>query len=745
MQNSHGKSYAGVILDRAFDKILDYEVPKELQEKIQVGSRVVAPLGSSQCKGTVWELKEVGSYPQIKALTEIAIEPSVLTKDLIQLALWMSTYYATPLYQILKILLPSHIRNHQKQAMQKKVTTTFSSQELLQKILEIKPRKPKQAALLEVIVKQKEPISITELLKEAKTTQSTLSSLVEQGILTLLEAPKEKPCSFEADYFLSPAKKLSEEQQNSLNTILASLNKNTFATHLLYGVTGSGKTEIYLQAIEQALAQNKGVIFLVPEVVLASQTVERLKSRFEEKIAILHHRVGEAEKKDSWHQIYSQKARIIVGARSAIFCPVPNLGLIIIDEEQENAYKQTGESPRYHARDVAIMRAKFCNATVVLGSATPSLESFHNATSGKYILSELTQRPSSIAMPKVHIIDMKQEHLKNKGRTLFSDPLLSAISQRLKKGEQSLLLLNRRGYHTSQVCLSCGEASSCPHCDSLLTFHLSDNKLACHLCGYEINPPRSCPSCKQEASMKFRGAGTEMVEKALYNIFPECRVLRMDADTTKKKGSHESIFKKFRSGKADILVGTQMIAKGLHFPSVTLVGVLNADLTLSIPDFRASETLFQLITQVAGRSGRSDLPGEVFIQTLAPTQQTLLHAADQNYKAFFQEESLVRELFEYPPFTRLIKIKVSGTDEGQAKEKIAEARDFLLQNLPPSFSLLPISSAGHAKVENHYHFQFLIKAKKLMGISPILFNLQQKFSRYKLRLSIDVDPSSTFF
>jgi primosomal protein N' (replication factor Y) (superfamily II helicase) len=745
MHSSEEKLYAGIILDQAIHKILDYAIPKELKQAVQIGSRVVVPLKTSTGKGTVWHIKNTPSHSSVKEITELAIEPSVLSPDLIQLAEWMSSYYATPLYQILKTLLPNHVRNHQKQDLESILSLAFSPEKTLQKIAEIQKKKPKQALLLEILLQEGKPIPLKALLKKAQASQGAAIALVEQNILLLSKIPKDTKEPFEADYFLSQPKKLSKEQQISLDRIVQTIKSHTFSTHLLYGVTGSGKTEIYLQAIEEALLQDKGVIFLVPEVVLASQTVERLKSRFEEKIAILHHRVSQTEKKESWHQIHSQKTRIIVGARSAIFSPLPNLGLVIVDEEQESAYKQTGESPHYHARDVAIMRAKICNATVVLGSATPSLESFHNAITGKYILSELTQRPGHVTMPKVHVVDMKEEYQKNKGKTLFSDPLLSAIKTRLSRGEQSLLLLNRRGYHTSQVCLNCSTATSCPHCDALLTFHLSEQKLSCHLCGYETAPSRICPSCKQEASMKFRGAGTEMAEKALYSIFPDCRILRMDADTTKKQGSHEAIFKKFRSGKADILVGTQMIAKGLHFPCVTLVGVLHADVTLSIPDFRASESLFQLITQVAGRSGRGNLPGEVFIQTLLPTQTTLLHAADQNYKAFFEEESGIRQLFDYPPFIRLIKVTLSGLDEALTKKHTEEARRFLLSHLPSTCTLLPIASSGHAKVGDRYHFQFIIKTKKILSASPILFKLKEQFFHRAVRLSVDIDPSSTFF
>lgn len=740
----HPPQYAGVILDRAIDKVLDYQIPTHLQNNIKVGSRVVVPVKTSTAKGTVWHLSSSSTAPGIKPILEVAIEPSVFTEDLITLAKWMSQYYATPLYKILNVVLPSHIREHQKQSVEKKVVSLISKEELSSLAISLQDKAPSRAAILQALLRKGDGHSIATLLKEAKTSAAPIHTLIKQNVISLKEAPKEPP-PFTADYFLSPPKNLSEEQKRAFDAISSDMNKNRFATHLIYGVTGSGKTEIYLQAMELALSQDKGVIFLVPEVALASQTLERLKSRFAEKIAVLHHRVGSLDKKNDWHDIQSKKVRIIVGARSAIFSPIPNLGLIIVDEEQESSYKQSGGSPYYHARDVAIMRAKLCNAVTILGSATPSLESYQNALIGKYTLSTLTHRPNTATLPKVHVIDMKEEFLKQQGQTLFSGPLLTGIKKRLRSGEQSLLLLNRRGYHTSQICLECSHISKCPNCEAQLTFHLEENKLHCHLCNYEIPPPRTCPSCKSSASMKFRGSGTEKVEKALYAIFPECRILRMDADTTKKKGSHEAIFKKFKSGKADILVGTQMIAKGLHFPSVTLVGVLNADTTLSIPDFRASETLFQLVTQVAGRSGRSDLPGEVFIQTLTPTQPTLLQAADQNYTSFFKDESEIRKLFSYPPFTHLIKITLTGPDETATKQKAEEVRASLIQKLPPSVTFLPVAPSGHAKIENRYRFQFLLKSDKILTASPALLELGRHFYHAHIHLCIDIDPSSTFF
>lgn len=746
MRNSEKTfSFAGVVLDEAIETVLDYSIPEELSSKVFVGSRVVVPVKNSLRKGTVWALKEKPDYPSVKAIAELGSEESVLTEDLILLAKWMSSYYSAPMHKVLKTLLPSSIRSHMKEQNEWIVEILHPFEKESESFLSLKKSSPKQAELLETLSEMGGKSPLSKLLEKAKASKASVVSLEKKKLVSLKANQKERAPSWDDEYFISKAKPLSDEQEKALSKIKSSLSSNTFSSHLLFGVTGSGKTEVYLQAIEEALRLNKGVIFLVPEIALTSQTIERLKSRFEEKIAILHYRLSDGEKRDAWYQIQSKKARLVIGARSAVFCPVPDLGLIIVDEEHDSAYKQTGDTPAYQGRDVAIVRAKLCNAVALLGSATPSLETYQNALNGKYELSLLTQRHGKSELPQVHIVDMKHECLKKKGHTLFSDKLLSGIKQRLKQGEQTLLLLNRRGYHTSQICLKCSHVAQCPHCETSLTFHLNENILACHLCDYRLPPQKNCPSCHSDASLKFKGAGTELVEKSLYHIFPGCRVLRMDADTTKHKGSHDRIFKQFKSGKADILVGTQMIAKGLHFPSVTLVGVLNADLTLSIPDFRASESMFQLITQVAGRSGRGDLPGEVVIQTFLPDQSTLKHAANQNYFQFFEEESGIRRLFHYPPFTHLVKISFSGPELEKTKEEAEKARAFLIHNLPASFEFLPVIASGHAKIQDRYRFQFLIKSTKILSASSTFHRLQHLFKNKEISIAIDVDPTSTFF
>jgi len=416
----------------------------------------------------------------------------------------------------------------------------------------------------------------------------------------------------------------------------------------------------------------------------------------------------------------------------------------VVDEEHDSSYKQSEETPCYHARNVAIMRAHFEGATVLLGSATPSMESRYNAEIGKYQLHSLTHRAASASLPKVRIVDMKEVFEKNKGFTHFSEPLLKAIEERLKKGEQTLLFLNKRGYHRLQMCGNCRKSIMCPHCDLALTFHKSANELSCHLCDFKRPPPQSCPTCGSMETLQFKGFGTEHVQRSLHAIFPEIRTLRMDRDTTKEKMSHEDLFKQFRAHKADVLIGTQMIAKGFHFPAVTLVGVLNSDATLQIPDFRSSETLFQLLTQVAGRAGRASLPGEVILQTFLPTHPVIRLSADQDYNGFYKQEIEERRLFHYPPFTHLIKCSFASKDPKIAEEAIELAHKELSKLALPNIQLLPPAPAGHPKVKDLFRFQFLIRVqnrKSLEILNPVL----KKLHYPKTQIKIDIDPISIFF
>jgi primosomal protein N' (replication factor Y) len=719
--------FASVFVDAPLSKPLDYAVPEQMQ--VEIGSRVVVPLQRRLCQGTVVALKGQTELAKVASITEVR---ETIAPDLLELGLWMARYYATPFFKVAKLLVPPPVRRGMEEKRQLFVKAAVSRPKLAEVCAK---KRGAQAKILEVVLRHPEGILLTELLEVAGVSRAPVKKLEEEELLSLGDLTIDRSLALESEFFPTKPKVLSGEQAAALDLIEKSLGR--FETHLLFGVTGSGKTEVYLQAIDKTLSLGKSAIFLVPEIALTSQTVERLKGRFRERVAILHHRLSDGERRDTWHQIRDGKLSLVVGPRSAILSPVKNLGLIVVDEEHDSAYKQSDDSPCYHARDVAVMRGKLSSATVILGSATPSLESFYNAQKGKYRLSTLSSRPSAI-LPHVSVVDVR-----GKKFTLFSEQLLSAIGQRLKIGEQTLLFLNRRGFHTSAACEACGHLIKCPHCSLALTFHKGQNLLSCHLCGYELKQiPGSCPGCKEEGAFKFKGVGTELVEKALLAIFPEVRTLRLDADTTRHKGSHDRLLKQFRSGKADVLIGTQMIAKGLHFPQVTLVGVLNTDAGLQIPDFRSAENTFSLITQVSGRAGRSELKGEVILQTRLPDNATISYARRLDYPAFFEEELAGRELFYFPPHCHMVKLLFSGKVENATFAYAQEVRQFLLTRLSNKFQLHPVCACGYAKIKDRFRFQCLVKGASTL---PITEAIQELKPHPSIQLLVDVDPLSTFF
>lgn len=542
--------YASVILDLAIGKTLDYGIPHSMSQAIRKGIRVEVPVRGRPCGGYVFEVKEKSEFPSVKPITKILSESELVTKDAFELALWISHYYVAPLNQVLKSMMPASIRKKIQPKEQLYVMRKKTRDELRDITVEIRNSHPAQAAVLDVMLQVNKGILLTELLEATEGSRSPVDTLVKKGCLIVEPIRIDRSPLIDEDYFKTKHKALNDDQQIAFNRVLDSLENHRFETHLLHGVTGSGKTEIYLQAIDKALSMGKSAIMLVPEISLTAQTIHRFRSRFENRIAILHHRLSDGERYDTWHAIRNGEAKIVVGARSAIFSPVQNLGLIIVDEEHEPSYKQTEEGPCYHARDVAVMRGKLTQSTVILGSATPSLESFYNAKNGKYTLSTLHVRAENATHPNVIVVDMKKEFEKAKGFTTFSEVLLDGIKKRHAHGEQTILFLNRRGYHTTLFCQTCQEPIKCQHCDVSLTFHKNDAALACHLCGYTIKPPPSaCPKCKSEKTMKYKGIGTELVEKSLQAIFPDIRTIRLDGDTTRHKGSHQKLLREFGTEK----------------------------------------------------------------------------------------------------------------------------------------------------------------------------------------------------
>jgi primosomal protein N' (replication factor Y) len=722
--------FVEVLLDQNLAKPLDYLLPPELKDQAEIGMRVEVPLKSTVKKGVIAKIKEQSSFPDVKPILRLLSAKTEVSGPLWMLAQWMSRYYAAPLQRVLKSFIPINVRKEAKPQTQLLLRVAKTHAEILQAIESLRAKAPIQAEALEQILQAEKGLLLADL-----ASRSAAQGLLKKKLITAQKVALADELLLEEEFFPTAPKSLNSEQQTCLNHLVASIEKSQFAAHLIHGITGSGKTEVYMQAIQKALDQGKSAIMLVPEISLTSQTIERFKARFREKIAILHHRRSLGERTSAWESLRRGEAKLVIGARSALFCPAQNLGLIIVDEEHDSSYKQSDEIPCYQGRDTAVMRAYLEKCPIVLGSATPSLESYYNAQTGKYQLHVLKMRATTASLPKVRMIDMKDAFAVAGGFTHFSEELLNALKKRVAVGEQTLLFLNRRGFHRMQVCRACQHICKCPHCDLALTFHKEANTLQCHLCDFRQMAPRCCPACNSPDALSFKGFGTEHVERALHAIFPEIRTLRMDRDTTTKKHSHEEIFKQFRAHKADVLIGTQMIAKGFHFPSVTLVGVLNTDATLNIPDFRSAEQVFQLITQVAGRSGRAQLEGEVMIQTFLPDHPVLKMAADQDYEAFYKAEIEERRLFGYPPFCHLIKALFTDADPEAASQKASRAHQAL--RLPSYAQAFPVLPCGHPKIKDLYRYQFLIKTHKVADLEGQLRELQAT--------RIDVDPTSTYF
>ena len=533
---------------------------------------------------------------------------------------------------------------------------------------------------------------------------------------------------------------LTADQKLAFDTIDRAVKTEQHEVFLLQGVTGSGKTEVYLQTISEVLEKDKGALMLVPEIALTPQMVERFKGRFGDRVAVLHSGLSDGEKYDEWRKIERGQAQVVVGARSSIFAPLKKIGLIIIDEEHETTYKQE-EFPKYHARDVAVWRGQYHNCPVLLGSATPSLESRARAMKGVYTLLELSERANQAAMPQVKVIDMREE-AKNGNRSTFSDVLLSELDKRIHQNEQAVLLLNRRGYSSFVLCRDCGYVLECPNCDISQTLHMDTKTMKCHYCGHEEGIPRNCPKCTSPA-IRYYGTGTQKVEEELQEYLPDARIIRMDVDTTRKKGAHQKLFKRFEQKQADILLGTQMIAKGLDFPDVTLVGVINADTSLGLPDFRSAEKTFQLLTQVSGRSGRGQKTGEVIVQSYNPDHYAIQKAKHHDYDSFFKKEMNLRRLSEYSPYYFLLKLSVSHENEMTAAKKIHEFIEFLKPSLSEQAIILGPTPKSIARTHNRYHFQTIIKYKKEEKLKEkcheLLMNTQKEQAK-GLYISLDYHP-----
>lgn len=701
---------ARVLIDGPSELVFDYMIPDDMH--VVTGCRVRIPLRNRDSTGTVLE---IGPPPQtnynLRPVSKLIDPEPLITPQLMKLGKWIADYYVAPLELVMRALLPESVRQEMHSEKTRKIVEIkqMPDTETLEKLAK---RAPKQHIILKLLESNSGIMSLKDLGGGSVT--AAVKSLVKKDYVLLKEETVRRDPDEDQEFLESTPLKLNPEQVVALEKIVnpATNDKGIPKPILLLGVTGSGKTEVYLQAVQHALDQGKSALILVPEISLTPQTVQRFKSRFaglQDQVAVLHSHLSQGERFDEWHRIRKGEARIVIGARSAIFAPLTNVGIIVVDEEHENTYKQE-TAPRYHGRDIAVLRAHFEKAVVVLGSATPSLESFQNTQSGKYELVRLDQRVDSHSMPIMRVLDMRIEAQKQKGRlAILSDRLRLSMEKKLENGEQIILFLNRRGFARSLQCPPCGHVCECQHCSIPLTYHRTEDRLMCHMCGYTSLPPKKCPSCGDEA-IRMQGFGTQKVEEVIQKVFPQARMARIDADTMRRKNALRDTLNKFKAHKIDIIIGTQMIAKGLHFPNVTLVGVLNADLGLHVPDFRAGERTFQLLTQVAGRAGRGELEGEVIIQTFTPHSPSVQFARHHDFDGYAEQELQFRNKFLYPPFAHCALLGTRSTHERRAEFTLENLHKRLKKDLPPQIELGEPMPSPLTRAHGQFRYHLMLKS-----------------------------------
>ncbi|WP_449539959.1 primosomal protein N' [Ferdinandcohnia sp. Marseille-Q9671] len=785
------------------DRTFDYLIPEKWKDIVVPGMRVVVPFGPRKVQGFVMSLSNEAEVNKLKEIHSLLDLTPALNQELLHIGKWLTEKTLCFTVSALQAMLPSamrakyekeiklldtqrrteldpaiqasfehkdtinweeaekndllhvyqkeikkgllevvyNVKNRSNKKTLKQVLLAIPSSET-EKVLEDLPASAnKQKLVLEFFLLHPKPILLKDLLLKVGVTDSTIRTMVKKGLLR--EQAVEVYRDPYADKQFEPTKPmpLTLEQQHAIAPILTSIEDYIHKVFLMYGVTGSGKTEVYMQSIDAVLKEGKEAIVLVPEIALTPQMVNRFKGRFGSRVAVLHSGLGTGEKYDEWRKIYRKEVSVVVGARSAIFAPFENLGIIIIDEEHESSYKQE-DNPRYHARDVAIFRGELHQCPVILGSATPTLESFARASKNVYELITLKERVNNRPLPSVEIVDMREE-LRSGNRSMFSTALFEKLTARLERKEQSVLFLNKRGHSSFVMCRDCGYVANCPHCDISLTYHRSSHSLKCHYCGYETYMPNTCNECGSE-HIRFFGTGTQKVEEELAKILPEAKVIRMDVDTTSRKGSHERLLKEFGDEKADILLGTQMIAKGLDFPNVTLVGVLTADTMLNLPDFRSSEKTFQLLTQVSGRAGRHELPGEVVIQSYTPEHYSIELASQHNYDGFYQNEMQIRKSHAYPPFYFLALVTVTHPELTKTVDVAEKIASYLRKSLSNRAIILGPVTSPIARINNRYRYQCMIKYKNEPNLNQMLKGIldryQKEMTQNSLTLSIDLNP-----
>lgn len=793
---------AQVIVDVAAkqtDRIFEYHIPAELEKDVKIGSRIIVPFGRRKVQGFVVGIEEKSQFKgKLKDLLVTVDEMPPLTPELIKLSENLAqnifSYRITILQAMLpwvmragyrKLLVPANekakqipffqgdpvdlskmtdlkqikkahqllksddakieyvVENRAKEKKENQYELTLDSAEYTKIYNTLRQNAVKQKQLIMDIIENKDdyPKSQSSLIKGLGLSTASLNSAVEKGWLKrkAVEVYRNPLAGFEDEEKPVPVT-LNDEQQTALNQINKAIDQHKAETFLLEGITGSGKTEVYLHAIGKALAQGRNALMLVPEISLTPQMVKQVKARFGDKVAVLHSALSEGEKYDEWRRIRRGEIQVVVGARSAVFVPLDNIGLIVIDEEHESSYKQE-TNPRYNAKNVAIWRSKYHHCPLVLGSATPSLGSRARAQKDVYHLLRLTKRANHKKLPKVNLIDLKHVQFAG-GQFDLSIELVDAIKKRLEKKEQVILMLNRRGFANFMLCRECGFVLKCPNCDVSLNLHKDTNSMQCHYCGHTEPIPTRCPNC-QSSKIRFLGTGTQKVQEKLDELLPGARILRMDVDTTRRKGSYKRILDSFGNHEADILLGTQMIAKGLDFPNVTLVGVINADTGLWLSDYNASEKTFELLTQVAGRAGRADKEGKVLIQTYNPEHYAIQLAQTQDYERFYSYEMHMRHVGNYPPYFYTVLISVAAKKEQNAAREAFKIKRYLLQHLNNQVIILGPSPSAISRVKNQYYYQILVKYKKEPNLNKLLHHVQdsaQEAKKYGLSIFIDNEP-----
>ena len=723
--------YADVLVQygvKSLDHTFTYHIPDELISELTVGMKVLVPFGSKEINGFVVNISDSIPEIEVKDIKSIITKELKLNEELMELGKYLSSKTLCTLIAAYQTMLPTSLKiNNSKETYELKRKTIYLDVET-QEIEEYIEKNKRSRAQIE---------TLEYLLENGSTLKSELNALAVKKLLSvgLIKERTESIYRIDPGIAYEEENKLNDEQSKCFEEIRNSFNQeNVF---LLHGVTGSGKTEVYMHLVSEVIKKGKCAIVLVPEISLTTQIVKRFYSRFGSDVAIFHSNLSDGEKFDEYKKIENGNVHIVVGTRSAIFTPINNIGLIIIDEEHSSNYKQDN-NPRYHAIDIAKWRAHYHECPVILGSATPSLETMARAEKGVYKYLSLTKRIGNSKLPKIKIIDMQPEFRKK--NMILSEELQIDIMNTLKRKEMVMILLNRRGYSTIITCASCGFTYKCPHCDITLTYHKTSNHLRCHYCGYTVINSNTCPNCHEDAIRDY-GLGTEKLESYIKELYPSYRIVRMDADTTTRKGSHEKIINDIENGEYDIIIGTQMISKGFDFKRVTLVGIINADESLNIPDFRSGENTFSLLSQVSGRAGRSDLPGSVVIQTFNPDNKTLNFVAKHDYMSNYKYEMDIRKKLKYPPYYYLVSLKVISKDYSSASKEATKVAEYLRKHLSNTTIILGPSTANVFKINNYYRFQIVIKYRfddKLMDVLKFIDN--QYILNKTTNIEIDIDP-----